>query len=67
MKALAEPDGIPHYVVGLTLLMSVALALVLVSIAVSGPLGIACATLIALVAIPLLVSGLSRSAARRRD
>jgi Flp pilus assembly protein TadB len=62
-----EPDGVPHHIVALTLVMSFALAVLLVAIAATGSLGIICATMIGLVTIPALVSALARNAELRRD
>jgi hypothetical protein len=59
-----EPDGVPHAVVALTLLASVALAVLIVALAVTAPVT---AVVVALVAIPGIVSGLSRTAEARRD
>jgi len=59
------PDGIPHTVVGLTALVAVALAIV-VLIALSGEAGIAVLAFTVL-ALPVLVSALERKAERERD
>jgi hypothetical protein len=63
-----QPDGIPHLVIGLTALFSVALAAVLISMFRSGPtLGSVASVVIAIVAIPLLVFRLGAKAERERD
>ena len=63
-----QPDGIPHLVIGLTALFSVALAAVLISMFRSGPtLGSIASVVIAIVSIPVLVSRLGAKAERDRD
>jgi len=63
-----EPDGIPHDVIGLTAFFSVILAMLLGTIFVTGgTVGRTAAVLIAIFAIPALVSSLSRRAERDRD
>ena len=63
-----EPDGIPHDVIGLTAFYSVILAMLLGTIFVTGgTVGRVSAVLIAIFAIPALVSSLSRRAERERD
>ena len=62
------PDGVPHGVVGLTLLFSVVLALLVgVMVLSSGGVGKAAGLLICLVAIPALVTSLSGKSERERD
>jgi hypothetical protein len=63
-----QPDGIPHLVIGLTALFSVALAAVVIGMFQSGPtLGSIASVVIAIIAIPLLVSRLGAKAERERD
>lgn len=63
-----QPDGIPHLVIGLTALFSVALAAVLISMFRSGPtLGSVASVVIAIIAIPVLVFRLGAKAERDRD
>ena len=63
-----EPDGVPHNVVGLTVLFSVMLALLVAFMFIAGQgmvrIG---AILLALLAIPVLVSSLRKKAERERD
>jgi hypothetical protein len=62
------PDGVPHSVVGMTALFSVMLAmLVAFMILAGGTVARIAAVLIALFAIPVLVSSLRNKAARERD
>ena len=63
-----QPDGIPHRVIGITALLSVILAIVVLGVvATRSTLGLVLAVLIALVAIPVLVSRMRTVAARDRD
>jgi len=63
-----EPDGVPHSVVGLTALFSVMLAMLVAFMFLTGSgWGKALSILLALVAIPTLVSSLRKKAARDRD
>jgi hypothetical protein len=63
-----QPDGIPHLVIGLTALFSVALAAVVIGMFRSGPtLGSIASVVIAIVAIPVLVFRLGAKAERERD
>jgi hypothetical protein len=63
-----QPDGVPHLVIGLTALYSVALAAMLIGIFHSGAaLGTGVAVTIAVIAIPLLVFKLRAKADRERD
>jgi hypothetical protein len=63
-----QPDGVPHLVIGLTALLSVGLAAVLIGIFRSGAaLGTGVAVVIALVAIPWFVFRLDAKAERERD
>ncbi len=63
-----EPDGVPHRIVGLTALFSVMLAALLAGmfIAGSGVVRIA-AVLIAILAVPVIVSSLNTRSERDRD
>jgi hypothetical protein len=63
-----EPDGVPHTVVGLTILFSVMLALLVASMFLAGGTVVrGAAIVLALIAIPVLVSSLRRKAQRDRD
>lgn len=63
-----EPDGVPHAVIGLTALFSVMLAvLVGFMFLAGGTVSRVAAVVIALMAIPVLVSTLRRRADRDRD
>lgn len=63
-----EPDGMPHAVIGLTALFSVMLAmLVAFMFLAGGTVSRIAAIVIALLAIPVLVSTLRGKAARNRD
>jgi len=63
-----EPDGVPHNVVGLTALFSVMLAmLVAFMFLTNGTVGKVFAVLLAMVAIPILVTVLRKKAATERD
>jgi len=63
-----EPDGVPHAVVGLTALFSVMLAMLVVFMFLSGHvIGRVAAVVLALIAIPTLVTTLRYKAARERD
>ncbi|MBS1119535.1 MAG: hypothetical protein H6Q90_1763 [Deltaproteobacteria bacterium] len=63
-----EPDGVPHSVVGLTALFSVLLAMLVAFLFLSGG-GVTrvAAVLLALIAIPVLVSTLRKKAEHDRD
>lgn len=62
-----EPDGVPHEVVGMTALFSVMLAVLLaVMFLVGGGTRVA-GIMLALVAVPILVSTLRNKADRERD
>jgi len=62
------PDGVPHSVVGLTLLFSVILALLVgVMVLSGGGVGKFAGFVICLIAIPALVTSLSGKAERERD
>jgi hypothetical protein len=60
-----EPDGIPHDVVGLTVFFTVMLAILCGAIFVTG--GRVAAVLLAVIAVPVLVTSLSRRSERERD
>jgi hypothetical protein len=63
-----EPDGMPHHVIGLTALFSVMLAmLVAFMILTGGAATRIAAVILALLAIPVLVSTLRGKADRDRD
>jgi hypothetical protein len=63
-----EPDGVPHAVIGLTALFSVMLALLVgFVVLVGGVVSRVAAVLIALFAIPVIVSSLRKKADRDRD
>jgi hypothetical protein len=63
-----EPDGVPHQVIGLTALFSVMLALLVgFMVLAGGTVSRVAAVLIALFAIPVLVSTLRTKATRDRD
>lgn len=62
------PDGVPHGIVGLTLLFSVVLALLVgVMVLSGGGVGKLAGVVICLVAIPALVTSLSGKSERERD
>jgi len=62
------PDGVPHGIVGLTLLFSVILALLIAVMFLSGGgVGKLAGFVICLIAIPALVNTLTRKAERDRD
>lgn len=63
-----QPDGVPHVVVGLTALFSVMLAMLIAfMIFAGGTVSRAAAVLLALLAVPVIVTTLQRKAARERD
>ena len=63
-----EPDGMPHQVIGLTALFSVMLAMLVGFIVLTGgTVSRVAAVIIAVLAIPVLVSTLRSKAARERD
>jgi hypothetical protein len=63
-----EPDGVPHRVVGLTALFSVMLAMLIAVMFLSGSnAGRVAAVLLAVIAIPVLVTQLRDKAERERD
>jgi len=62
------PDGVPHNIVGLTLLFSVILALLVAVMVLSGgSVGKLAGFVICLIAIPALVTSLSGKSERERD
>lgn len=62
------PDGVPHQVVGLTALFSVMLALLVGAMYLTGSVaGRVAAIVLALIAIPTLVTVLRNKAERERD
>lgn len=63
-----QPDGVPHNVVGMTALFSVMLAMLVAFMFLSGSNVVrGAAVVIAVLAIPVLVSTLRRKAERERD
>ena len=63
-----EPDGVPHEVVGLTALFSVILAMLVGAMFLSGSTtGRVAGVVLAVIAIPVLVTGLRKKAERERD
>lgn len=63
-----EPDGVPHSVVGLTVLFSVMLAMLAAFMVLAGGTVIrVAAVLLVIIAIPVLVSTLRRRADHDRD
>lgn len=63
-----QPDGVPHSVVGLTAFFSVLLAMLVgFMFAAGGTAGRVAAVVLALLAIPVIVSSLRRRADRERD
>jgi hypothetical protein len=63
-----EPDGVPHHVIGLTALFSVMLAMLIAFMVLAGgTVTRVAAVLLALLAIPFLVSTLRKRADRDRD
>ena len=63
-----EPDGVPHKVVGMTALFSVLLAMLVAFMFLTGTtIGRVGSIVLALIAIPTLVSALRRKAENDRD
>jgi hypothetical protein len=63
-----EPDGVPHRIVGLTALFSVMLAALLVFMFITGGRTTkVAAVLIAIMAVPVIVSSLNAKSERERD
>ncbi|HEX5061985.1 MAG TPA: hypothetical protein VFV99_21600 [Kofleriaceae bacterium] len=63
-----EPDGVPHQVVGLTAFFSVMLAMLIAFMALfGGTVSRVAAIILAVLAIPVLVSTLRGKAARERS
>ena len=63
-----EPDGVPHKVIGLTALFSVMLAMLVgFMVLAGGTVSRIAAIILALLAIPTLVSTLRGKASRERD
>jgi hypothetical protein len=63
-----EPDGVPHHVIGLTALFSVMLAMLIAFMVLAGgTVSRIAAVILAVLAIPVLVSSLRNKAARERD
>lgn len=63
-----QPDGVPHAVVGLTALFSVMLAMLIAFMFLGGgTISRIAAVVLAVLAIPVIVSTLRRKAIRERD
>ena len=63
-----EPDGMPHQVIGLTVLFSVMLAmLVAFMVLAGGTVSRVAAVILVVLAVPVLVSSLRRRSDRDRD
>lgn len=63
-----QPDGVPHAVVGLTALFSVMLAMLIAFMFLGGgTISRIAAVILALLAVPVIVSTLRRKANRERD
>lgn len=63
-----EPDGVPHHVIGLTALFSVMLAMLIgFMFLAGGTVSRIAAVVLAVLAVPVLVSTLRRRADRGRD
>lgn len=63
-----QPDGMPHHVIGLTALFSVMLAMLIgFMILAGGTISRVAAVILALLAIPVLVSSLRKRADLARD
>ena len=62
-----EPDGVPHKVVGMTALFSVMLAMLVAFMFLAGGTARVLAIVLALLAIPVLVSTLRNKADRDRN
>ena len=63
-----EPDGMPHHVIGLTALFSVMLAMLVgFMILAGGTVSRVAAIILAILAVPVLVSSLRRRADQGRD
>jgi hypothetical protein len=63
-----EPDGVPHHVIGLTALFSVMLAMLIAFMVLAGgTVSRIAAVVLAILAIPVIVSTLRKKAERARD
>jgi Ca2+/Na+ antiporter len=62
-----QPDGVPHQVVGMTALFSVMLALLLAFMFLAGGTARWLAVVLALIAVPVLVSSLRKKAEAERN
>lgn len=62
-----EPDGVPHNVVGMTAFFSVILAMLVAFMFLAGGGTRIGAVLLAVIAVPILVSSLNKKADRERD
>jgi hypothetical protein len=63
----ADPDGVPHDVVGLSALFSVLFAAVVLGMWLSGPTGRIAAVAICMVGVPMMVSNLRQRSERERN
>lgn len=66
-RAVREPDGVPHDIVGLSALFSFLFAAVVLGMWLTGPAGRVAAVAMCMLGVPMLVSGLRRRSARERD
>jgi len=64
--AVRDPDGVPHYIVGLTLLSAIALATILLVVLTDHGAGASSAVLFG-IAIPALIIALARRARAARE
>lgn len=63
-----QPDGAPHFVIGLTALSSVLMAMAVAFMVLTGkPAAIVAAILLVVIGVPVLVSRLRNEAERTRD
>jgi hypothetical protein len=62
-----EPDGIPHEIIGMTVFFSVVLAMLLAFMFLAGGAARVGGIILALIAVPILVSVLKNKAERDRD
>lgn len=67
VETVREPDGVPHDVVGLSILFSFLFAAVVLGLWLSGSTGRIAAVAMCMVGIPMLVSGLRKRSERERD
>ena len=63
-----QPDGVPHLVIGLTALLSVAFAIAMITVLLSGPsIGSVAVAVLTILGFPVLVVRLNAKADRDRD